>query len=142
MTALPPGYRTVAVPADRLAEFRTTDQLAFAVVPDPEVEESLPFPIPQDRTMAVEAPDGTFAAVHGSYEFAMPVPGRRHVPCAGLTWVAVRPDQRRRGPAARDDRDAPRAVAGARGARVGALRGGGRHLRPVRLRQRAPTTSG
>ncbi|SFK33283.1 GNAT family N-acetyltransferase [Cellulomonas sp. KH9] len=97
MSALPPGYRTVAVPADRLAEFRTTDQLAFAVVPDPEVEESLPFPIPPDRTMAVEAPDGTFAAVHGSYEFAMPVPGGGTVPCAGLTWVAVRPDQRRRG---------------------------------------------
>ncbi|MBO0921489.1 GNAT family N-acetyltransferase [Cellulomonas sp. zg-ZUI222] len=96
MSALPPGYRTVAVPADRLAEFRTTDQLAFASVPDPETEASLPFPIPQDRMMAVEAPDGTFAAVHGSYEFAMPVPGGT-VPCAGLTWVAVRPDQRRRG---------------------------------------------
>lgn len=96
MSTLPAGYRTVPVPADRLADFRTTDQLAFAVSPDPEIERTLPFPIPQERMVAVEAADGGFAAVHGSYAFDLPVPGGS-VPCAGLTWVGVRPDHRRRG---------------------------------------------
>jgi len=96
MTTLPAGYRTVEVPAERRAEFRSTDQLAFAGIPDPEIEKLLPFPIPQDRAMAVEGPDGAFAAVHGSYDFVMPVPGGE-VACSGLTWVAVRPDHRRRG---------------------------------------------
>lgn len=96
MSTLPPGYRTVAVPDHRADEFRVTDQLAFAVTPDPEVERTLPLPMPQDRMMAVEDPDGRYAAVHASFDFAMPVPGGV-VPCAGLTWVGVRPDERRRG---------------------------------------------
>ena len=96
MSTLPAGYRTAVVPPERVDEFRLVDQLAFAVSPDPEVERLLPFPIPVHRLMAVEAPDGTYAAVHGSYEFAMPVPGGQ-VACSGLTWVAVRPDHRRRG---------------------------------------------
>lgn len=96
MSTLPAGYRTVDVPAERLAEFRGTDQLAFAGTPDPEIEKLLPFPVPLDRAMAVEGPDGAFAAVHGSYDFVMPVPGGE-VACSGLTWVAVRPDHRRRG---------------------------------------------
>ncbi|UZN04733.1 GNAT family N-acetyltransferase [Cellulomonas sp. S1-8] len=96
MSTLPDGYRTVVVTPERVADFRTTDELAFAVTPQPEIEASLPFPIPLDRLMAVEASDGTYAAVHGSYPFAMPVPGGE-VACSGLSWVAVRPDHRRRG---------------------------------------------
>ncbi|MCC2315267.1 GNAT family N-acetyltransferase [Cellulomonas xiejunii] len=96
MNTLPAGYRTAVVPPERLEEFRTVDQLAFAVSPDPEVERLLPFPVPLDRLMAVEAPDGRYAAVHGSYGLVMPVPGGQ-VACAGLTWVSVRPDERRRG---------------------------------------------
>ena len=34
--------------------------------------------------------------MHASYAFALPVPGGT-VPCSGLTWVGVRPDERRRG---------------------------------------------
>jgi len=96
MSPLPAGYRTVDVPTERVEEFRATDQLAFAGTPDPEVERLLPLPVPQSRMMAVEGPDGSLAAVHGSYEFVMPVPGGQ-VACSGLTWVAVRPDHRRRG---------------------------------------------
>jgi len=96
MSTLPAGYRTVVVPPERIEEFRSTDQLAFAIAPDPEVEEAVPFAIPAGRVMAVEGPDGTFAASHGSYAFAMPVPGGT-VACSGLTWVGVRPDHRRRG---------------------------------------------
>ncbi|MBO3087656.1 GNAT family N-acetyltransferase [Cellulomonas dongxiuzhuiae] len=96
MSTLPTGYRTVVVPPERIEELRTVDQLAFAVAPDPEVDQLLPFPVPHDRLMAVESPDGTYAAVHGSYDLVMPVPGGQ-VACAGLTWVGVRPDERRRG---------------------------------------------
>lgn len=96
MSTLPAGYRTVDVPPDRVQEFRWTDQVAFAAVADPEVERIVPFPVPVDRLQAVEGPDGRYAAVHGSYEFVMPVPGGS-VPCAGLTWVGVRPEHRRRG---------------------------------------------
>lgn len=96
MSTLPAGYRTVAVPDHRADEFRVVDQLAFAITPDPELERTLPLPMPQDRMMAVEDPDGRYAAVHASYAFSMPVPGG-HVACSGLTWVGVRPDERRRG---------------------------------------------
>ncbi|MBD7920284.1 GNAT family N-acetyltransferase [Cellulomonas sp. Sa3CUA2] len=96
MSTLPAGYRTVVVPPERIEELRTVDQLAFAVAPDPEVDQLLPFPVPHDRLMAVESADGTYAAVHGSYDLVMPVPGGQ-VACAGLTWVGVRPDERRRG---------------------------------------------
>ncbi|ADG74274.1 GCN5-related protein N-acetyltransferase [Cellulomonas flavigena DSM 20109] len=96
MSTLPAGYRTVAVPSDRVMDYRHVDELAFATTSDPEIDAVAPFPVPTDRLMAVEGPDGAYVAVHGSYEFRMPVPGGA-VPCAGLTWVGVRPDHRRRG---------------------------------------------
>ena len=96
MSTLPHGYRTVVVPPERRDEFRAVDDLAFAGWVDPEIAEILPFPVPEDRMVAVEGPDGHLAAVHGSYPFAMPVPGGT-IACSGLTWVGVRPDQRRRG---------------------------------------------
>lgn len=96
MSTPPPGYRTVAVPADRVDDFRTVTGLAFGNARDPEVDAVVPFDVPTDRLIAVEAPDGSYAAVHGSFAFVMPVPGGE-VACAGLTWVGVRPDQRRRG---------------------------------------------
>lgn len=96
MTPLPAGYRTVAVPAEREDEFRDVDQLAFAFEPSPETRAIVPTTLEWDRTMAVERPDGVLAAVHSSYAFSLPVPGAT-VPCAGLTWVGARPDERRRG---------------------------------------------
>ncbi|GIG38346.1 GNAT family N-acetyltransferase [Cellulomonas phragmiteti] len=96
MSTLPDGYRTVVVPPERRDEFREVDDLAFAVTHDPEVEKVMPFPVPDGRMVAVEGPDGRLAAVHGSYQLDLPVPGGQ-VPCGGLTWVGVRPDQRRRG---------------------------------------------
>jgi predicted acetyltransferase len=96
MTPLPAGYRTVSVPAEREDEFRDVDQLAFAFEPSPETRAIVPTTLEWDRTMAVERPDGVLAAVHSSYAFQLPVPGAT-VPCAGLTWVGARPDERRRG---------------------------------------------
>lgn len=96
MTPLPPDYRTVEIPAERIPEVVEVDHLAFASTPDPETQALLPNRLEIGRTMAVEAPDGSLAAVHGSHAFTLPVPGGE-VPCAGLTWVGTRPDQRRRG---------------------------------------------
>lgn len=96
MTSLPDGYRTIEVGDDRRDEFLALDRLAFASASSPEADAQLPFTVPLDRAMGVQAPDGRLAAVHGSYPFTLPVPGG-NVPCAGLTWVGVRPDERRRG---------------------------------------------
>ncbi|QGQ19755.1 GNAT family N-acetyltransferase [Cellulomonas sp. JZ18] len=96
MSDLPEGYRLLQLPAERQDEFLAVDRLAFVVPADPAVDAVVPFPVPHDRMVGVEAPDGALAAVHGSYPFHLPVPGGA-VPCAGLTWVGVRPDHRRRG---------------------------------------------
>src|SRR4029079_4510210 len=93
---LPTGYRHVSIPASREDAFRAVDQLAFAFEPSAETLAEVPSTLEWDRTMAVERPDGELAAVHSSFAFTMPVPGGS-VPCAGLTWVGVRPDERRRG---------------------------------------------
>jgi len=95
--ALPDGYRLVRVPLSRNDEFREVDHLAFGYEPDPETVAQVPDYIEWDRAAGVEAPDGSLAAVHASFAFALPVPGAAPVECAGLTWVGTRPDQRRRG---------------------------------------------
>ncbi|MCM0638682.1 GNAT family N-acetyltransferase [Cellulomonas wangsupingiae] len=90
------GYRTLVVPPERLREFREVASLAFPMLGDPLLDDSLPFALPAGRAVAVESADGAIVATHGSYPFTLPVPGGA-VPCAGLTWVGVRPDHRRRG---------------------------------------------
>lgn len=96
MSPLPDGYRVVEVAETRKQEFLEVDRLAFAFDSTPETDALVPLTLPWDRTMAVEAPDGTFASVHASFPFRLPVPGET-VACSGLTWVGARPDQRRRG---------------------------------------------
>jgi predicted acetyltransferase len=92
---LPDEYQLITVPEARVAEFREVDEFGFAEHMDEDVLRHLTFSIPFDRTRGVER-DGALAAVHGSFPFRMSLPGGA-VPCAGLTWVAVRPDHRRRG---------------------------------------------
>jgi predicted acetyltransferase len=96
MTPLPDGYRVVTVPHERKAEFRAVDHLAFANEPDEKTVEIVPDQLEWDRTAGVERADGSLAAVHSSYDFDLPVPGGE-VARSGLTWVGVRPDERRRG---------------------------------------------
>lgn len=95
-TDTPAGYRLCDIDESALPEFRKVDELAFAITPDPEVQRLVPFTVPLDRCRAVRAEDGQMVAVHGSYPFTLPVPGDE-VPTAGLTWVGVRADHRRRG---------------------------------------------
>ncbi|WNB86749.1 GNAT family N-acetyltransferase [Cellulomonas sp. ATA003] len=92
---LPAGYRLVD-PRDRRGEFLEVDRLAFAMATDPEVDAVVPVTLDWERTVGVEAADGRLAGVHASYPFSLPVPGGA-VATAGLTWVGVRPDHRRRG---------------------------------------------
>lgn len=96
MRSAPHGYRTVEVPEARLSEVLEVDRLAFAQSADAEVDAVLPITLDWDRTVALEAAGGQLAGVHSSYPFALAVPGAS-VACAGLTWVGVRPDHRRRG---------------------------------------------
>ena len=59
--------------------------------------------LPEQQRFAVDTdPDAaTYAAIYGVYPLDLAVPGpagtTRQVPCAGLTWVGVHPDHRRRG---------------------------------------------
>ena len=62
MSRLPEGYRVVAVPQTRQTEFLETDRLAFAFDSTPETDAIVPLTVPFDRTMGVEAPDGSLAA--------------------------------------------------------------------------------
>ncbi|RYV52383.1 GNAT family N-acetyltransferase [Pengzhenrongella frigida] len=96
MTRAPHAYRTIQVPESRRDEVFELDRLAFALTADPEVDAVVPDTLDWDRTMAVEQADGQLCAVHASHRFSLAVPGSA-VACAGLTWVGVRPDHRRRG---------------------------------------------
>ncbi len=88
-------YRTVDLDSGRRAEVLDLDAWASpsAVTPD----ETAPLPLSWDRTVGVEARDGSLVALHSSYPFThFPVPGGQ-LPVAGLTWVGVHPQHRRRG---------------------------------------------
>lgn len=87
--------------ADR---YLATDQLVwFAEVSAAPTEVLLTGLAPEHR-FAVDVPNGdpsTYAGIYGVFPLTLAVPGpevgTRQVPCAGLTWVGVHPDQRRRG---------------------------------------------
>lgn len=99
MPALPENLQLVPLTAERLPDVLELDRWAF---PAPETLEELlgvPSPLPWERTFGVIDPDepGRLLAMHASYPFAhCPVPGAQ-LPVAGLTWVGVHPEQRRRG---------------------------------------------
>jgi len=95
MSSGAPQYSMIDLDDDRRAEVLDLDAWAFpsAQAPDP----SLPLPLSWDRTVGVETADGSLAALHSSYPFSrFPVPGAR-LAVAGLTWVGVHPQHRRRG---------------------------------------------
>jgi predicted acetyltransferase len=96
MPSLPAGYTLRPADDDLVPELLSFDRLVFPSGLDDETAARMPYPVPVDRTLAVLAPDGSLAAMHGSYGFTLTVPGAT-VPCAGLTWVGVHPAHRRRG---------------------------------------------
>lgn len=95
MAILPAGYQLLPITADHLPAVMEFDRYTWAFPVDDDAELP-PYSVPLDRSWRVAAPDGSIAAMHGSYPFRLPVPGGE-VPAAGLTWVGVGLEHRRRG---------------------------------------------
>jgi GNAT superfamily N-acetyltransferase len=84
--------------------FLATDHTVwFAEVPSASAEQQL-LGLPAEQRFAADvegADPSTYPGVYGVYPMTLAVPGPdtdvHHVPCAGLTWVGVHPDHRRRG---------------------------------------------
>lgn len=79
----------------------------FAEVPSAPTEQQL-VGLPEDQRFAADvdgSDPGTYPGIYGVFPMTLSIPGTlsgsgtdpRHVRCAGLTWVGVHPDHRRRG---------------------------------------------
>lgn len=75
----------------------------FDEIPTATAEEQL-LGIPEEHRFAADVDGGdpgTHAGIYGVFPLTLSIPGPapqvRQVPCAGLTWVGVHPDQRRKG---------------------------------------------
>ena len=90
--------------ADDADRFLATDQTVwFAEIPAAPPRSSC-WGCPADQRFAADVEDSdpaSYPGVYGVYPMTLSVPGPdagvRQVPCAGLTWVGVHPDHRRRG---------------------------------------------
>ena len=87
-------------PSEDAEKYLATDQLVwFGEVTDADTEH-LRLGLPEDQRFAVDLPDGPqdlHAGIYGVRPMEMSLPGGAVVPIAGLTWVGVHPDSRRRG---------------------------------------------
>ena len=75
----------------------------FDEVPAASAEEQL-IGLPEEQRFAADlegSDPGTYAGIYAVFPLMLSIPGPdagiREVPCAGLTWVGVHPDQRRKG---------------------------------------------
>ncbi|GAA2219957.1 amikacin resistance N-acetyltransferase Eis2 [Promicromonospora sukumoe] len=96
--ALPAGYRWRTLTADDQRLVTELDTWAFPTGHAHDDLDATPSPLTWERAVGVEA-DGAegLVAMHASYPFGhFPVPGAE-LPTAGLTWVGVHPQHRRRG---------------------------------------------
>jgi GNAT superfamily N-acetyltransferase len=87
-------------PAHDPAKYLATDQLIwFGEVSDSDTEH-LRLGLPEDQRFVVDLPDGPadlHSGIYGVRPMDLSLPGGSVVPIAGLTWVGVHPDVRRRG---------------------------------------------
>ena len=87
-------------PAEDAEKYLATDQLVwFGEVSDSDAD-NLRLGLPEDQRFAVDLPDGPedlHSGIYGVRPMEMSLPGGSVVPIAGLTWVGVHPDSRRRG---------------------------------------------
>ncbi|GAB2459038.1 GNAT family N-acetyltransferase [Xylanimonas ulmi] len=97
---LPDGYRFVPLDDRRWRDVVDLDTWVFPLGPSTDEHASEANPLTWERTVGIVGPDGGeagLAAQHTSFPFSrFPVPGGR-VPTAGLSWVGVHPQHRRRG---------------------------------------------
>jgi hypothetical protein len=85
--------------ADDAARYLATDLLVWFAEETPTDERHLRG-VPADQRFAVDLEDGpteTHSGIYGVRPMVMSVPGGAVPPVAGLTWVGVHPDCRRRG---------------------------------------------
>ncbi len=97
-SAIPLGFSQIPLNEASKRALIELDTWAFPACQDVDDLASWPFPLDLERTRAW-SPDGQAApiAMHTSYAFAQfPVPGAT-VAAAGLSWVGVHPQYRRRG---------------------------------------------
>ena len=99
----------------------------FDEIPDRTAEEQL-VGLPESQRFAAEvdgAEPGSYAGIYGVFPLTLAIPGpevsTRSVACAGLTWVGVHPDHRRKGVLTAMVRDHLERVHEDRGTRVSAL---------------------
>lgn len=90
-----PVPTVVPMGADRRDELLEIDQWAFAFDDEGLDAEPALLGFEWDRTFGAEV-DGRLVGIYSVYSHRMPVPGGE-VPTAGLTWVGVHPQFRRRG---------------------------------------------
>lgn len=87
-------------PSEDPAKYLATDQLVwFGEVTDDDADH-LRLGLPDDQRFVVDLPDGPgdlHSGIYGVRPMEMSLPGGDVVPIAGLTWVGVHPDARRRG---------------------------------------------
>lgn len=87
-------------PSSDPGKYLATDQLVwFGEVADADAEH-LRLGLPEDQRFVVDLPDGPsdlHTGIYGVRPMEMSLPGGAVVPIAGLTWVGVHPDARRRG---------------------------------------------
>lgn len=97
--SMPDGFQIVPLNADRAADVLALDLWAFPGGDSVDDLLKVPSPLTWERAFGVvrsDRPD-ELVAMRGSYPFGRaPVPGG-HLPAAGLTWVGVHPQWRRRG---------------------------------------------
>lgn len=94
------GDIRVGVAADAERFMRTDTVVWFQeVLPAPAEEQLLGLPAELRFAAEVDGPSdpSTYPGIYGVYPLELALPGGDLVPCAGLTWVGVHPDHRRRG---------------------------------------------
>ena len=87
-------------PSEDADKYLATDQLVWFGEVTAADDEHLRLGLPEDQRFAVDLPDGPadlHAGIYGVRPMEMSLPGGAVVPIAGLTWVGVHPDSRRRG---------------------------------------------
>jgi len=87
-------------PSQDAAKYLATDQLVWFGEVTAADTDHLRLGLPEDQRFVVDLPDGPddlHSGIYGVRPMEMSVPGGSVVPVAGLTWVGVHPDARRRG---------------------------------------------
>lgn len=100
MTGEPTAYRIVPVSPDVAEDFLAVDQAAFFFEHSRPWQEALGSLDLSRCWAATRTGEPPFSGIYGSFDMTVTVPapggGLHAVPMAGLTWVGVHPDARRR----------------------------------------------